>query len=80
MLFGSRVDDSKRGGDIDILVESDEPLDAGVRHKLEALSDMHIRLGDRKIDFVLASPPGSAGDAQDGRRIVQIARETGIPL
>ena len=80
ILFGSRVDDAKLGGDIDLLVESDEPLEAGVRHKLEALSDMHRRLGERKIDFVLASTPGSEGDRRDGRRIVQVARETGVSL
>ena len=80
ILFGSRVDDAQRGGDIDILVESDEPLETGVKHKLEALSDMHRRLGDRKIDFVLAQSPGSEADTRDGRRIVQVARETGITL
>ena len=80
MLFGSRVDDGKRGGDIDILVESDEPIEAGVLHKLEALSDMHMRLGERKIDFVLARSAGSEEDLRDGRRIVKIARETGVLL
>jgi predicted nucleotidyltransferase len=80
LLFGSRADDGKRGGDIDILVESDEPIEAGVLHKLEALSDMHLRLGERKIDFVLARPAGSEEDLRDGRGIVRIARETGVAL
>jgi predicted nucleotidyltransferase len=80
ILFGSRADDDKRGGDIDILVESDEPFEAGVLHKIEALSDMHLKLGERKIDFVLAFSAGSEGDRHDGRRIVQIARETGVML
>jgi len=80
ILFGSRTDDAKRGGDIDILVESDEPLEEGVRHKLEALSDLHRGLGDRKIDLVLAWMPGSEGDRKDERRIVQIARKTGVSL
>jgi predicted nucleotidyltransferase len=80
ILFGSRVDDGKRGGDIDILVESDEPIEDGVLHKLEALSDMHLRLGERKIDFVLARSAESEEDRRDERKIVRIARETGVTL
>lgn len=80
ILFGSRVDDGKRGGDIDIMVESDETIEAGVLHKLEALSDIHIRLGERKIDFVLAQSAGSMEDLRDERDIVKTARETGVTL
>ncbi len=80
ILFGSRTDDGKRGGDIDLLVETDEGIEDGVIHKLEALADMHLRLGDRKIDFVLARCAGSDEDLHDNRRIVQIARETGVRL
>lgn len=74
------MDDTKRGGDIDLLVESDEPIEVGVRHKLEALSEMHRKLGERKIDFVLAWTPGSEGDRRDDRRIVRVARQTGVLL
>jgi predicted nucleotidyltransferase len=80
ILFGSRADDAKRGGDIDILVESDESIEDGVFHKLGALSEMHLRLGDRKIDFVLARTIGSEEDRRDGRKIVRVARETGVTL
>ncbi|HUX38953.1 MAG TPA: hypothetical protein VMV44_13720 [Rectinemataceae bacterium] len=74
------MDDGQRGGDIDILVESDEPIELGVRHKIEALSDMHLRLGEGKIDFILAPIAGSEADRRDERRIVRIARETGVAL
>lgn len=57
-LFGSRVDDCLRGGDIDLLVESPERIEeAGLQSaKLTAL--IQRRLGDQKID-VLCIWPGS---------------------
>jgi predicted nucleotidyltransferase len=59
-LFGSRVDDSKRGGDIDLCVETPTtpwPELVGLRLSFEtALAKV---LGERKIDVVLRR----AGDA-----------------
>jgi predicted nucleotidyltransferase len=49
-LFGSRVDDSARGGDIDLLVLS-RRID--LMAKLDILGDLHRRLGERKIDLVV---------------------------
>jgi predicted nucleotidyltransferase len=50
-LFGSRVSDSKRGGDIDLLVFSDKlKYDENLRIKIE-LKEL---LGDQKIDLVVA--------------------------
>ncbi len=74
LLFGSRADDSKRGGDIDIYVETEEPLDEAFVHKLEAITDIQMRLGDRKIDLVLGKAVG------DERPIAQTARSEGLPL
>ncbi|WP_299734781.1 nucleotidyltransferase domain-containing protein [uncultured Endozoicomonas sp.] len=53
-LFGSRVDPNKRGGDIDLYVETDlhEP-DALVDAKLKALSAIKYEMGDQKIDLVI---------------------------
>lgn len=76
LLFGSRVDDSRRGGDIDLLVETNEPPATALRHKLESISDIQFRLGERKIDMVLAQPE----DAPEERAIVRIARSRGVPL
>ncbi|MEI6415579.1 MAG: nucleotidyltransferase domain-containing protein [Pseudomonadota bacterium] len=73
-LFGSRVDDSLRGGDIDLLVETDTTL----INRAEALCRLHaaltMALGDRKLDILL----------KDGRTreipVFSIARRTGILL
>lgn len=50
-LFGSRVDDSARGGDIDLLVLS-EQIDFLQKIKIEAR--LVMELGDQKVDLVLS--------------------------
>lgn len=50
-LFGSRVDDTKKGGDIDILIITD------VLNKNDLLyieEDVFSKIDEQKIDFVLA--------------------------
>ena len=75
-LFGSRVDDRKRGGDIDLLVESNETdVTALMDHKIHFLVDLQRRIGEQKIDVVLSYP----GQRQPPP-IVAIARDTGVPL
>lgn len=49
ILFGSRVDDTKRGGDIDLLVKTS--LDA----KISTLVRIKRLLGDQRIDLVVTS-------------------------
>ena len=49
-LFGSRADDQKRGGDIDILVKSDL-LDRSVLGQIE--EELFTRIEEQKVDFVL---------------------------
>ena len=55
-LFGSRLDDQSKGGDIDLLVEMPDPVEnaAVLGARLEAR--LERRLGGRKIDVVLAAP------------------------
>ena len=49
-LFGSRTDDTARGGDIDLLVLSKR---IGLMKKLEILAQLHDKLGERKIDLII---------------------------
>jgi predicted nucleotidyltransferase len=49
-LFGSRVDDSKKGGDIDILVLSDKKLHHTDLFKMKQL--FFLKFGEQKMDVV----------------------------
>ncbi len=55
ILFGSRTNDRARGGDIDLLVETDKDTDIFTK-KLQALSELQIALGDQKIDLLIQTP------------------------
>jgi predicted nucleotidyltransferase len=49
-LFGSRADDTAKGGDIDLLVLSKK---INIMDKLDILSQLHQQLGDRKVDIAI---------------------------
>ena len=51
-LFGSRVDDDAKGGDIDLLVLSGQ---IDFKAKLDILVDLTRQLGEQRIDLVIAS-------------------------
>lgn len=76
-LFGSRTDDSKRGGDVDLLVElpairpADDPLTLRSRLAVQLVR----RMGERRIDIVM-----TALGAADDRLIVSEARRQAIEL
>ena len=72
-LFGSRVDDTRRGGDIDLLVRPDSGGGYALIDKIRLLGKLERGLGERKIDIVIETP-------DDQRAIVKIAHERGIPL
>jgi predicted nucleotidyltransferase len=71
LLFGSRVDDQRKGGDIDLLWNTSRPIDLKIQlttqWRLEVSCDTHV-------DLLVRSP-----DEPD-REIFQIARQTGVPL
>ena len=55
-LFGSRVDDSQKGGDIDLYITPSNKLSAEecFEKKLKLLSKLQLSLGEQKIDIVIA--------------------------
>lgn len=77
LLFGSRLDARRRGGDIDLLIEPPIPL--GPLELAERrngfIAHLYRLLGERRID-VLIAPLGLA----DERPVVAVARRDGILL
>ncbi len=74
ILFGSRVDDAKKGGDIDLLFETEHILDNRVNAIGTLYAALIRKLGDRKIDILLKDPKTPESP------ILEIARKTGIEL
>ena len=73
-LFGSRADDTLRGGDIDLYVEC--PADTGdlLNRSLSANAAIQSQLGEQKIDIVVWAP---------GRKLLPIheaARVQGVAI
>ncbi len=77
-LFGSRVDNSRRGGDFDFYVETDlaDPAEV-IDHKLSLLAQLHATpaFEGEKIDLIVK--PALPGPYPP---IYEIARREGVPL
>lgn len=68
-LFGSRVDDGARGGDIDLLVISRRIT----REQLiDVKLDLYDRLGEQKIDLLVTDAPRTAFE--------RLAKSEGVAL
>jgi predicted nucleotidyltransferase len=68
-LFGSRVDDNKRGGDVDLYVEAlPQPLMQELRCKMRL-----VEVLDMPVDLIVR-PAGNEDP------IARIAKKEGIPL
>ena len=51
-LFGSKVDDTAKGGDIDLLVQLNRPQPQQERKALQLVARLQMRLGDRTLSGV----------------------------
>ncbi len=73
-LFGSRVDDERKGGDIDLLVEVPQDIEDPAVMSARLASRISRAMGGRQVDVVLAAPNLKP------QAIHQIARQTGVVL
>ncbi|MFH2031274.1 MAG: nucleotidyltransferase domain-containing protein [Bacteroidota bacterium] len=71
-LFGSRADDSKKGGDIDLYVETDFKHNL-IEKKIKMLGQLHLELGEQKIDIII-------NDLHRDKFIYKIAQNEGVLL
>lgn len=55
-LFGSRTDDTKRGGDIDLFVELSNPIAQPVVASAKLEARLMQALGMQKIDVIISAP------------------------
>ena len=56
IVFGSRIDDNAKGGDIDLLVQSTSPIQRREQKALQLVAKLQIRLGDQPIDVLVLDP------------------------
>ena len=73
-LFGSRVDDSKRGGDIDLFIDLDRKLDIKEKMRLKSRFRLLLydKIGEQKIDIIISK--------DKNKSIEQEALKTGVLL
>lgn len=71
-LYGSRADDSSKGGDIDLYVEAERNVD--LDDKINFVARLKWLLGDQKIDVILQ------GTGRIEKPIHRKAKETGVPI
>jgi len=70
-LFGSRVDDTKKGGDIDLYIKTTKEK-TNIQNKIRFLSKLQEKIGEQKIDLILAK--------DQNRLIEQEAIKNGVKL
>lgn len=73
-LFGSRADDRKRGGDIDLHIEPEQAVRDRIRMECHLAARLFVRLGGRKVDLLIHNPHTSV------RPVDEEARRHGVIL
>lgn len=73
-LFGLRIDDTARGGDIELFIETPRIIDNRAAIASRIAAQLQMRLGDQRIDTVLADR------STQPLWVHEIARRMGVPL
>ena len=73
-LFGSRVDDSKRGGDVDLMIETDQKLENRAFLAARMAARVSRSMQGRRVDVITQAPGAPT------QPIHQAARRHGVPL
>lgn len=55
-LFGSKVDDSALGGDIDIMIDSPHNVESPALQSARLSAGISRKMAGRKVDVVIAAP------------------------
>lgn len=74
-LFGSRVDDTKKGGDIDFYIQTHLPAEDAYRKRQDFVIDLWDKIGEQKIDVVV-----HLTDADFHLPIYDVAQQEGVIL
>ncbi len=72
IIFGSRADLNKRGGDIDIYLHT-QKKGSMLQSKLAFLRDFELILGEQKVDLIVQS-------GGEEKKIHKIARTEGVRI
>lgn len=56
LLFGSRLDDQRRGGDIDLLITSKQVIPDRLAQELKIAAQLQRKLDGRQVDVLLIDP------------------------
>lgn len=73
-LFGSRADDARRGGDIDLHITAGDPDRVSLEDEIRFRVALEGEIGEQRVDLVLRRPSGP--ETPMGR----IAVATGVRL
>ncbi len=73
-LFGSRADDARRGGDIDLHITAGDSDRVSLENEIRFRVDLEGAIGEQRVDLVLRRPSDTETPTD------RIAERNGIPL